>query len=48
MQGSWSQIDLCRGYVYLVFPKNKLKEHKAELHAEMIDLINRQFVTTCH
>ena len=48
MQGSWSQIDLCRGYIYLVFPKNKLKEHKAELHAEMIDLINRQFVTTCH
>lgn len=48
MQGSWSQIDLCRGYIYLVLPKNKSNNNKAELHSEMIDLINRQFSTTCH
>lgn len=47
LYGGWSMIDRCRGYVYLVITKNKLKEDKSGLHQEMKALIDRQWSDRC-
>lgn len=45
--GIWPMIDFCRGYAYLVFVKELLRDEKAETHLELKKLIDDQIHSTC-
>ncbi len=45
--GTWPVVDYCHGYASLVLVKSLLSEEKAELHAEIRDLIQKQLPKQC-
>lgn len=45
--GTWPMIDYCRGYAYIVFVKNLLGEQRANEHAGLKRIVDKQLTGTC-
>jgi CubicO group peptidase (beta-lactamase class C family) len=45
--GTWPVVDYCNGYASLVLVKTLLSEEKAEVHAEIRQLILQQLLNSC-
>lgn len=46
--GTWPMIDFCRGYAYIVFVKNLLREERADAHLEIKKIIDKQITSECN
>ena len=46
--GTWPVVDYCHGYASLVLVKNLLSEEKADVHAEIRELIQQQLPKNCN
>jgi len=45
--GTWPMIDYCRGYAYIVFVKNLLREERAGVHRELKKIVDKQIISAC-
>lgn len=46
--GTWPMINLCRGYAYIVFVKNLLREERVDADLQMKSIIDEQFPSACN
>jgi CubicO group peptidase (beta-lactamase class C family) len=45
--GPWPVVDRCRGYAYLLFPKELISEEKATINTQLKALIDQQLPESC-
>jgi CubicO group peptidase (beta-lactamase class C family) len=46
--GTWPMINLCRGYAFIVFVKNFLREERADADLQIKSIIDEQFPSACN